>query len=146
MKKLFTACSILERDALQARLEAAGIASVSPARDMSRKVTNETTDMALNGYSILFDGFAVMIEDADEVRAQQVVSEFKKEFDVPAPSSETSPHWRKFYFSSVFSILLPLLMNGVALYHLFKAMKNREQPRAGYLVCAMFCFICSATF
>jgi len=145
MKKVVSAQSMIERDAMIARLKSEGIEVVTPPRDMSRKVTENTTDLALDGYSMFFDGFDILVDDEDEVRARQLLADFAKEHQAPAPSTEPSPHWQRFYYSSIFSLLFPVLLNVAALYHLVKAVQKGEQPRIGYLIFSLFCFCTSCT-
>jgi hypothetical protein len=144
MKKLMTAASIIERDAVQARLKAAGIESISPARDMSRKVTNDTTDLSLNGYSTLFDGFIIYVEDSDEAAAQRIVGELAHELEVPRNALEDAPSWRRFYFCSIFSILMPILLTVPAVYHGLRALRSGEKANPLYVALALVCLLLSS--
>lgn len=143
MKKLVSARSIIERDAIVASLKAEGIEVVTPPRDMSRKITENTTDLALDGYSVFFDGFDILIEDQDEAKARTMLAKFSRDHQAPVVSTERSPHWQRFYYSSIFSLMFPLLLNMAALYHLYKAIQKGEAPRMGYLLFSMICFSAS---
>jgi hypothetical protein len=139
MKLLHKAASIIERDALQARLRDAGIESESPARDTSRKVTDATVDLSMGGYSAMFDGFSVLVNESDEAAAQQVLAEFLESTRLEEAPQETR-HWNRFYFTAVFSIPFPFLMSLAATYHLIRAVESREKPALGKLIFALLCF------
>lgn len=127
MKLLWKAPSLIERDALRARLHGAGIAVEMPERSMSRKISSSTVDLSLDGYSVLFDGFPVYINQDDEPRAREVLAAFQAETAaVDASDLEAGERiWQKFSFAAMFSFFLPGLFL-VATYHLVRAVARRE--------------------
>ena len=132
MKAIFKADSIVQRDALQARLAAARISSESPDRDMSRKIIDSTVDLSLEGYSALFDGFDIYVEEADTAAADRVVREFLSDVQSANLADQRPvPHWQRFYFCSIFSFLFPILMPVLATYHLVKALRSGVPPSEG---------------
>lgn len=125
MKLLYKAKSIIERDALRARLHGAAIASDSPERTMSRKVTNDTVDLSLGGYSVFFDGFPVLVPEEDLERARVVLEDFQRE--MRAVESAPALHWGRAYSCAIFSIMIPVIFNVLAVYHVWRAWRSGER-------------------
>lgn len=136
LKLLLKAESIIQRDAILAALKAANIEATSPPRDISRKMTDETVDLSFEGISAMFDGFAIHvdeghIEEAQKV-AESVLKTARKTKDDPVLARGDS--MRKFYFCSVFTMVIPipLLFHGLGIYHLVMGLKNGERPHWFY--------------
>jgi len=124
MKLLYKAKSMIERDALRARLHGAAIASDAPERSVSRKVTNETVDLSLGAVSLWFDGFAVLVPEEDMARAQEVLDAFLLEMQ--ATKTPPATHWPRAYSCAIFSILIPVIFNLLAVYHAVRAWRAGE--------------------
>jgi hypothetical protein len=129
VKLLYEAQSILERDALMARLQEQGIDVLSPPRDISRKMTENTVDLAFEGYSAVNDGFKIYVIQEHEARAKELLRYFIREQRMHAYDKgiERDP-WDAYYRASIFSMMLPLVMNISALYNLFVALKSGRRP------------------
>ena len=67
--------SIIEREAILAALREVELDPISPERTMSRKVTENTLDLSLEGYSLMFDGFKILVPLHQERQGRQVVEE-----------------------------------------------------------------------
>ncbi len=124
-----TAQGIIERDALLSALASEGINAFSPPRDMSRKVTENTVDLALEGYSSFFDGFVIYISVADAEKAKSIIRSTLQSAEETATDDIGTSHFHRFVFCSLFSVLLPLLMNIVAAYHFIAMIKKKEPVR-----------------
>jgi len=132
-KLLYTAKSIIEREALTAHLESESIVSHSPARDMSRKFTAGTMDLSLGGYSLFFDGFKVYVEESDFRLAEASLSEFLSSYEKNDSDYKTSKsHINKFFFFGFASLIIPVIPLFFGLYFLFKALKSNEKINKPY--------------
>jgi hypothetical protein len=120
---------MIQRDALRARLDSVQIHSESPNRDMSRKVTGTTVDLSLEGYSAMFDGFEIYVNENDVDAAKEVIERFVRD-ERAAVMADTSPipYWRRFYFCSIFSTMFPVFLTMLASYHLLMALRRRLKP------------------
>lgn len=118
--------SIIQREAILSELSAAGIESLTSPRDMSRKVSENTVDLGLNGYSVFFDGFPIYVRPEDLERAKSLLATILSGAKAE-PSSIESPHFKKFYFCVVFTFMLPVVLHLLAAFHLYKALKNGEK-------------------
>ncbi len=124
--------SIIQREALTDALQDSGIEVTSSPRDMSRKVSDDTIDLSLEGYSVFFDGFAMYVKNRDKARADEVIASFMAA--VEAADREQNPvgatsYIRKYFFCALFSIMLPILMHGFGLFHLVNAIRAGEKIR-----------------
>ena len=138
-KLVYTAKSIIERDALSAFLKKNCIPVQSPARDLSRKYTEDSLDLSLGGYSLFFDGFKIFVPEEQEAFALEYIDEFKKGFKESSQLSEntssdtkTQPEYstryaKKFYYCSLISIMIPIIPLFYGLYFLYKAKKYKNK-------------------
>lgn len=142
MKLLVKAGSMIQREALLARLREAGIEPLSPPRDVSNKLADSTVDLALDGTAIFFDGFAIYVQDEQLEEAREVLARFDREHKISVAEAqpERKP-WKRYYFCSLFSLMFPVLMTALATYHLIRAVNSGEKPRALPLVGYTFCYL-----
>lgn len=119
--------SIIQRDSILAELEIHNIQAITTPRDMSRKVTENTVDLSLSGYSVFFDGFSIYVQEEDKAKADEIISRFLKETsNTKVEPTDEVPHLRRFFFCSIFSLMVPVIMNIYAAYHLYMAFKKHE--------------------
>jgi hypothetical protein len=121
--------SIIQRDAIIAALATAGINAFAETRDISRKITDNTVDLAYEGYSAVFDGFTIQVNEADFDRAKKIADDVvKKAHDSKSDAglSEGSA-MRRFYFCSLFAVMIPVIFHGLAIYHLVDGLRRGEK-------------------
>ncbi len=148
LKLVLRAESIIQRDAIIAALNAAKIEAHSAPRDMSRKIADDTVDLSLGGVSVMFDGFAIHVdeqylEQAQKIAAHIVKSALKAKDDPILAKGESM---RRFYFCCLFSIPMPILFHGLAAYHLIVGLKNGERPHPFYGTMSLIVFIGTLIF
>lgn len=140
---LFIAQSMIERDALKARLEAHGLAVVSPKRDISRKYTGNTVDLSHGGYSTLFDGFKIFVDEKNLKEAKEILNEFNKsatENDLGVEEAAKN-HMKKFHYFSVASVFVPLVPVLFGAYYFYKGVKNKEKIRPLYALFSLVLYL-----
>ena len=143
MKLLIKAESLIQRDAIVARLHSEGIACIAPERTISRKIMDGTVDLTLGGYSTTFDGFSIFVEDSDFERAGQIVAAFLQETTAAESSSaltEGNP-WRSFFRWVLLSLILPVLPFFIALHYLRKGMQSDLPVSRLYVVLSVFLLV-----
>lgn len=143
MISVFKADSMIQRDALLSALHSQGIQAISPRRDLSRKVTSTTADISYEGYSSFFDGFDIQVPDPDAEKAQEIVTKFLRETNIVL-SGETSPanHLQRFYFCSLFSLMVPIVFHGMAVYYLVLGLKTGEKLSVGKTILSVGVLFC----
>lgn len=115
---------MIERDGLLAYLQANGIEAVSPARDLSRKISATTVDLAYGGYSAVFEGFAIYVRPDQFSDAQDLLKTFESRMRLnPDPRPVDYAH--KFYLSCLFTVIFPGFLHVMALYHLRRAIQHK---------------------
>lgn len=134
LKHLMRAESIIQRDAVMSALNAAGINAFSENRDISRKIADTTVDLAYEGYSAVFDGFIIQVNEADYEQAKPIADGVLKKASEakPDPGLSEGSAYRRFYFCSLFSIVMPGLFHGLAIYHLIDGIRRGEKPHFGF--------------
>jgi len=137
-KLLYIAGSMIERDALKARLEAEGIDVVSPKRDISRKYTESTVDLSYGGYSAIFDGFKIFVEEKTFEKSKEILDSFSENLKPALEPDKKVSYLKKFHYFSVASVFVPLVPLLFGIYYFYKGIKNKEKPR---LVYTLFSFI-----
>lgn len=142
-KLLFIAQSMIERDALKARIEACGISVVTPKRDISRKYTEGTVDLSYGGYSAVFDGFKIFVEDKDFKKSQEILEEFTESSEPQEMvEEEQQPNYlKKFHYFSVASVFVPLVPLLFGAYYFYKGLRNKEKPRILYTIFSMILYL-----
>lgn len=145
LKALMRAESIIQREAVISALAAQGINAFSEERDISRKIADSTVDLAYEGYSALFDGFTIHVDESDFERAQPIAeSVLRAALAAPADKGlEEGSSMRKFYFCCLFSLMFPVLFHGLALYHFVRGLQRGERPHPVYGVFALLLFVLS---
>ncbi len=148
LKLLLKAESIIQRDAILAALKSQGIEPHSAPRDISRKIADTTVDLSFEGFSALFDGFAIYVDEADLERAQKlaenIVKSAQKAKDDPGLAQGGS--MRRFYFCCLFTITIPILFHGLALYHLYHGLRNKEKFHPFYGTMSALVFVATGAF
>lgn len=127
LKLLLQAESIIQRDAILSALKENGIEAISAPRDISRKIADSTVDLAYEGYSALFDGFAIQVAAQDFDRARQIADGILQKAEAVEKASPPTGSMRRFYFCCLFCVSMPVLFHGLALYHLLNGLKNGEK-------------------
>ncbi len=85
-------------------------------------------DLALGGYSVFFDGFPIYVNAADKEKAELLIHQLLKSTqNNEVESGEVSPHLRRFFLCSLFSLILPVIMHIFGAYHLYLAFKKQER-------------------
>lgn len=148
MKLLVKAESIIQRDAIMAALKSQGIEPHSAPRDISRKIADTTVDLSFEGFSAVFDGFAIYVDEdnwsAAEKIAKSIVRTAQKTKEDPGLARGGS--MRRFYFCCLFTITIPVLFHGLALYHLYNGLKNKERFHLFYGSMASLVFVLTGVF
>ncbi|MBX3032458.1 MAG: hypothetical protein KF865_00940 [Bdellovibrionaceae bacterium] len=117
--------SLIERDAFVARLRSLGVPCDAPGRDMIVNLTDQP-NLSLGVYSALFDGYAVFVPAAAEARARSELANFRRESQLhvvvekPVESGVDAPGAR-FLRCTLWSLVVPVVMNLMALYWLFRS-------------------------
>jgi hypothetical protein len=134
--------SIIQREALLNELAQSGIEAITSPRDMSRKISDSTVDLALEGYSAIFDGCPLLVRRQDQAAASEVIKGFLRRIQIqPVEMAyEPSPHFRRFFFCSLFGLSLPVIMHLAGGYQLFMALKNKEKIRPFYFSVSLVLF------
>ena len=129
LKLLLHAESIIQRDAILSALKDQGIEAFSAPRDISRKIADNTVDLAYEGYSAIFEGFAIQVQESDYDRAKQIADQVLHQAEKVEAAAPQAPggSLRRFYFCCLFSMSMPILFHGLALYHLYHGLKNGER-------------------
>ncbi len=130
LKLLLKAQSMIQREAILAALAEGNIETATSPRDMSRKVADDTVDLALEGYSVFFDGFPIYVREKDVPAAQDIVNRLMAQAEMAGrekPLEEESPHFRKFFFCTLFTFIVPGVLHVAGMYHLYMAFKNGER-------------------
>ncbi len=131
---------MIERDGLLNYLQSNGIEAVSPPRDLSRKISATTVDLAYGGYSAVFEGFAIFVKPEQLAEAQELVKTFeaKMRFN-PDPRPVDYAH--KFYLSCLFTVIFPGFLHVMALYHLRRAIQHKAQFNKLKLTFSLILFV-----
>lgn len=136
--------SIIERDALLAALGEAGIGASSPDRDMMINLAGEP-NLALGGYSALFEGYSVFVPAGRETEARSVLAAFRRrdmhlsrsDREPGAEESATlDPAGRRFLACAFFSVVVPVALNVASLYWFFRS-RNVFRFRPGAALFAL---------
>lgn len=136
--------SIIERDALLTALDEAGIGASSPDRDMMINLAGEP-NLALGGYSALFEGYSVFVPAAREADARSVLAVFRRRdmhLSRPDRDSEAGdpaaldPAGRRFLACAFFSVVVPVALNLASLYWFFRS-RNVFRFRPGAALFAL---------
>jgi membrane protein insertase Oxa1/YidC/SpoIIIJ len=136
--EIYKAESIIERDAIAAFLKGHGIAFLVPARDLSRKITDTTVDISFEGYSAMFDGFAILVQNNDVPRARELIKNFSANL---AKSEVSQDYMRRFYLSSMATLIMPVVFHFTAFYNLWMGLKRRQSISMTKMIFSIFCLI-----
>lgn len=114
---------LIQRDFLVNLLGDQQIETMAPDRDVIVSLGGGP-NLSLEGYSALFDGYSVLVLRKDFSKAQDVLKEFEKTRSVK--STDVTDHMAKFHLSSILSFVLPVVLHGLALYHLVMAVQRQQ--------------------
>ena len=117
---LIKAADLIQRDSLVHRLGEEQIEVMTPPRDMIVDVGGGP-NLTLGGYSAFFDGYTVLVQKKDLLRAQKIVKEFEPVH--LQKSTETPDYMSKYYYSSILTVLAPVVLHFTSFYHLYKAIQ-----------------------
>jgi hypothetical protein len=131
---------LVMRGALIIRLGEVGIEVYAPERDAIVNVSS-SPNLSLEGYSALFDGYSVYVPATRMGEAKEIL--IKVEEQAYGPAIGETDHAKKFYFASVMSFIVPVILHFVALYHLFLALKKGQRLRAGKTIFSIFVLLAS---
>jgi hypothetical protein len=139
LRTVVQAESIIQRDAILSALSHNGIEAFSGRRDISRKIADNTLDLAFEGYSAIFEGFAIQVAEEDFTRAKEIVDSVLREARVHVVDGEPKEdsHFRRFYFCALFTLTLPIVMHVFAIQHLIQGIKKGEELRPVYILFSM---------
>ena len=137
---IYLAQSIIERDALIQYLADHSIDAFSPSRDISRKFTENTVDLAFEGYSAIFDGFKIFVSPGQKEDALNLLKEFQSTHQEFSSLTEKSS-FQTFSYCSIFSMILPFLMHFYGAINLAKAFRKKERIRVVRLVASLALYI-----
>ena len=139
LKQLMQAESIIQRDAVMSALQAAGINAFAENRDISRKIADTTVDLAYEGYSAVFDGFTIQVNEADFDQAKKIADEVVERARAAKPDASLSEGsaMRRFYFCSLFTLIFPVLFHGLAVFHFVDGIRKGERPHPVYAACSL---------
>lgn len=134
---------LITRDVLVVRLGEKGIEVYAPERDMIVNVS-PSPNFSLEGYSALFDGYPVYVDQGDLARSRQVFEDFQKE--IYQPSLEPVDHTSKFYFACVMTMILPGILHAIALFHLVQALRKKQSFKPAKAIFSALIFVASSFF
>ena len=132
---------LIMRGALINQLGEVGIEAYAPDRDAIVNVTS-TTNLSLEGYSALFDGYAVYVPATRMPEAKDIL---QKVVDQHYAKTHTEvDHAKKFYFASLMSFIVPVVLHVMALYHLGQAIRKKQKLKIGKTVFSIFILVASS--
>ena len=135
MKILCRVPNVIERDALIHALRDGGVGAITPDRDVIVNLANEP-NLSLEGASVLFEGYDICVPEEQWSAAQSLLTDFRRRHDVRPVISESEADAERtvdkagsrFIACSLWSMLLPIVMNVAAIYWLFRS-RNVVQQR-----------------
>ena len=133
MIEVFKAESIIQREALLALLADNEIATISPPRDLSRKIADDTVDLSYEGYSAIFDGFAIYVSADQKDRALKLIQDYLTQIQATHRREAEPPsvtyHLDRFRSCAMFGLIIPFVFTIGGAYHLIKAHEKGEPLR-----------------
>lgn len=143
LRTVVRAESIIQRDAILSAFAHAGIEAFSGRRDISRKIADNTLDLAFEGYSAVFEGFAIQVDEEDFERAKEIVDSVLRQARVQVVDGQQKEdsHLRRFYFCALFTLTVPLVMHVFAIHHLIRGIKKGEEVRPVYVMFSILLMI-----
>jgi hypothetical protein len=126
-KVIHRAATIIERDAVMGMLIDAGLKPFTPEQNIVVKNT-DTVDLTMDWHSAMFSGYAIEVDSLHEETAKALVKKFVFSVDNDAQDGP-SPilYWKKFYWCCLFSTTVPVILHGLAIYHMVKAIQNGQK-------------------
>lgn len=128
LQEIHRAQSVIERDALMAFLKEEGIVSYTGQRDVIVNLTDHV-NLGLEGYSATFEGYRIYVAQENASVARQLIHRqtMKVRNTTPEERIDENAEMKKFISGSVFSLMLPGIMNVVALYWLIRALQKKQR-------------------
>lgn len=133
--------NLIMRGALIHKLGESQIEVYAPDRDAIVHV-GSGPNLALEGYSALFDGYEVYVAKQKLQDAKEILKEI--ETQAYAPSEGETDHAGKFYFSAIMSFMIPVIMHVMAIYHFIQARKKKQKLRVIKTLFSFFVLACTA--
>ena len=135
---------LIIRGALIARLGEDQIEVYAPERDVIVNLNSTTPNLSLEGYSALFEGYAVYVPKPRLQQAQTILEKFQEEMKPSQSEREDIDHPQRFYSMAVMSLFFPLLTHAVAFYHLALAIRKRQKFKKVKFVLSLLLLLISA--
>lgn len=129
---------LIQRDALVYQLGENRIEVMAPDRDVIVNLGGGP-NLALEGYSAIFDGYSVLVQTQDLARAKEILNTFYK---TPNSDTPSAVDWMsKFHLSAILSFILPGVLHITALLHLKRAIENKQFSWSLKTVFSMLIFV-----
>src|SRR5687768_17284034 len=120
-----------------------GIESFTGQRDVIVNLTNHV-NLGYEGYSAVFEGYRIYTEASNAEKSKQLITQQNFRLrNLEEPRLDENVEMKKFLSGAIFSLLLPGIMNIVAIYWLFRALALRQKISPIRFIFA--CLIWSAT-
>lgn len=142
-KKLTLLCriqTIIEREALAHFFAEEKIFCELPERTMINKMDDQP-DFSLMGYSVLFDGYPVLVEEESLPAAKAALAKFQErhrlqllvqdpeESGIALNGEHLDREGRRFFQCTFWSVVIPIVFNFAALYWFFRSRSGlRQRP------------------
>jgi hypothetical protein len=131
---------LIMRGALINQLGEVGIEVYAPDRDAIVNVSS-SPNLSLEGYSALFDGYAVYVPASRMGEAKEILSKVESQ-TYGVPEGEVD-HAKKFYFASIMSFIVPVVLHVMAIYHLSQALRKKQKLLVGKTLFSFFVLFAS---
>lgn len=133
---VFRASDIFIRDVVTTRLEQNGIKTFGSDTSVNVIYPN-TPNLYLSGASAVIDGYRILVSEDDVELAKRLIREIEIEYQIGIVKSVVEKsmssadelaaieegYVRRFYFSALFGIFMPILPPLFAIYYFVKALK-----------------------
>lgn len=124
--EIHRARNVIERDSIMAHLKSEGIDSFTGQRDVIVNLTDHV-NLGLEGYSALFEGYRIYVQAENKDRSQQLIRQQNLVIqNTPQEPTDENRELNKFVSSCLFSVLLPGIMNLLALFWLVKGLQKHQ--------------------
>jgi hypothetical protein len=136
---VFKAPDIFMRDIVTARLEKEGIPTFGADSSVNVIYPN-TPNLYFSGASAVIEGYRILVPEEDFERAKQIIQEIEVDIKngtmaieqgavetfTALESASVHGDLRRFYYSSLFCIFVPVLPAIFAIYYFVKALKSKK--------------------
>ena len=132
---------LIMRGALINQLGEVGIEVYAPDRDAIVNVSS-TPNLSLEGYSALFDGYAVYVPATRMPEAKEILQKVMDQHF--AKTDSEVDHAKKFYFAALMSFIVPVILHVMALYHLGQAIRKKQKLKLVKTLFSIFVLVASS--